>query len=702
MTDRNGTTHAYSYDVLGRQTADAVTILGAGVDGAVQRIETAYDTQGNAYLFTSYDAPSGGNIVNQVERLYNGLGQLVTEYQSHSGPVEPGSTPSLQYAYTEMAGSVNNSRLVSMTYPNGRVLHQGYNAGVDDAISRLSFQADDDGSGIGTHLEEYSYLGLSTVVKRAHPESGVDLTYIQQPGDLLANTDGGDQYTGLDRFSRVIDQLWVSEAGGNVTDRFQYGYDRDGNRLYQANLVTEALGLTFDELYHASGAGNGYDGLNRLTDFSRGALNASRDDLVGGAVHGQSWQLDGLGNWNAVTTDGSTQSRTHNVQNQITSISGAVTPGYDANGNTTGDETGKGYVYDAWNRLVQVNDANGNPLETFAYDGLNRRIIENSGTARDLYSSSAWQVVEEQVGGVMQAQYVWSPVYVDAMVERDTSDGVRLYVQQDANWNVTAVVSSAGVVQERYVYDPYGQATVLDAGWNTLGGSTVGWVYLHQGGRFDAVSGLYNFRNRDYSATLGRWMQQDPMGYVDGYNLYEFVRDRPIGSVDSYGLQSGRYNLGLTFQGTQPKPVSDYGGAIYSGHWQIAANNQNGFIVQHVVRDALVRRCCGKQVDNPHNTHRDYWEYWPLPQSPGIDAFLTVDEGSGTTGIVTMTGRAAFFLDLPKANWAWNPDGRAALLMSTTTAPEGWNDADAQVVRVLTVDWHDCDPHRWTTRARVQ
>ena len=65
-TDRNGNVHTYSYDVLGRQTSDAVTTLGSGVDGAVRRIDTAYDTQGNAYLFTSYDAASGGSIVNQV------------------------------------------------------------------------------------------------------------------------------------------------------------------------------------------------------------------------------------------------------------------------------------------------------------------------------------------------------------------------------------------------------------------------------------------------------------------------------------------------------------------------------------------------------------------------------------------------------------------------------------------------------------
>jgi hypothetical protein len=43
---------------------------------------TAYDTGGRPYLFTSYNAASGGGIVNQVQDAFNGLGQLITEYQA--------------------------------------------------------------------------------------------------------------------------------------------------------------------------------------------------------------------------------------------------------------------------------------------------------------------------------------------------------------------------------------------------------------------------------------------------------------------------------------------------------------------------------------------------------------------------------------------------------------------------------------------
>jgi hypothetical protein len=57
-------------------------------------------------------------------------------------------------------------------------------------------------------------------------------------------------------------------------------------------------------------------------------------------------------------------------------------------------------------------------------------------------------MLEEQEAGKLKAEYVWSPIYVDALIlrNRDTgTDGMideTLYVQHDANWNVTALVRS--------------------------------------------------------------------------------------------------------------------------------------------------------------------------------------------------------------------------------------------------------------------
>src|SRR5262249_2431953 len=270
-----------------------------------------------------------------------------------------------------------------------------------DRISRL--EALKDGA---TTLEGYAYLGLSTVVTRSHPQPGIDLTYVKRTGE--ANGDAGDQYTGLDRFGRVVDQRWLNSATGTAVDRYQYGYDRDGNVLWRDNLVNPAFG----ELYS-------YDGLNQLTSFQRGTLNAGHTGLVGSASRSQSWSLDALGNWSSLTSDGTPQARSHNRQNEVTGV-GAATRTFDANGNRTTDEQGGQLKYDAWDRLVQVKDAGGAVLSAYAYDALGRREVETSGgTTHDLYYSAAWQVLEERQSGQAQAQSVWSPVYVDALVERD-------------------------------------------------------------------------------------------------------------------------------------------------------------------------------------------------------------------------------------------------------------------------------------------
>lgn len=86
------------------------------VHSMTRRIETAYDGQGNAYLVTSYDAASGGSVVSQVQRAFDGLGQLTTEWQQHGGAVSTGTSPKVQYAYSfSGSGSANQSRLPTVT-----------------------------------------------------------------------------------------------------------------------------------------------------------------------------------------------------------------------------------------------------------------------------------------------------------------------------------------------------------------------------------------------------------------------------------------------------------------------------------------------------------------------------------------------------------------------------------------------------------
>jgi RHS repeat-associated protein len=44
------------------------------------------------------------------------------------------------------------------------------------------------------------------------------------------------------------------------------------------------------------------------------------------------------------------------------------------------------------------------------------------------------------------------------------------------------------------------------------------------------------FRDGNYSPTLQRRMQEDPLGYVDGMNLYAYVREAPLALKDPEGL----------------------------------------------------------------------------------------------------------------------------------------------------------------------
>ena len=70
-------------------------------------------------------------------------------------------------------------------------------------------------------------------------------------------------------------------------------------------------------------------------------------------------------------------------------------------------------------------------------------------------------------------------------------------------------------------------------------------MYGFQGGRFDPLDGLINFRNRDLNPTTGTWMEQDPAGYVDGGNLYQFVEANPTDFTDPTGLRGPYYYPGM-------------------------------------------------------------------------------------------------------------------------------------------------------------
>jgi RHS repeat-associated protein len=295
--------------------------------------------------------------------------------------------------------------------------------------------------------------------------------------------------------------------------------------------------------------------MNRVTDMQRGTLNTAKNGLVGVATRAQSWNLDALGNSNSVTSNGVNEARSHNAQNELTSV-GSSALAFDSNGNLTADQNGKTLVWDAWNRLVEVR--NGSIIEaTYRYDGLKRRVLDNGNTV--LFTKD-WQKIEERSpGGVVLYQYVWSPVYIDALIARDF-DGAgnsaitnRVYPTQDANWNVTGLLNSSGTPIERYQYDAYGKRTILSGGFAVISASTANFNQAHQGGFIDAVTNRMLFRNRFYDTTLMRWVSRDPIGFEGGsLNLFEYVSSNPLFGLDPLGL---RHAPGYPEQEPLPDPL---------------------------------------------------------------------------------------------------------------------------------------------------
>ncbi len=117
------------------------------------------------------------------------------------------------------------------------------------------------------------------------------------------------------------------------------------------------------------------------------------------------------------------------------------------------------------------------------------------------------------------------------------------YYVQDHLHSVAALIDEGGDVVERYEYDAYGQMTRLDPDFTAWSGTEAGNPYYFTGRRLDnmdngSLKTMY-YRARYYDPYAGRFMQHDPLGYVDEMNLYQYVRSNSINLVDPWGFYGG-------------------------------------------------------------------------------------------------------------------------------------------------------------------
>lgn len=201
---------------------------------------------------------------------------------------------------------------------------------------------------------------------------------------------------------------------------------------------------------------------------------------------------------------------------------------------------------------------------------LGRRIekaVQNSADLDCTYGFfyNGQQLVETRDGSdLVLKQYVWGLQYIDELVQvgvnDDPADGAEddvesfYYAIHNANYNVQLMVDAAGAIAERYEYDPYGQRHVFfSPGTNdpqayastyisrrrTVGGIPQPYglcEFGHQGLFHDEELGLIYNRARMLPPKFGRFMQRDPIEYVDGMSVYQYQQSAPLFYVDPFGL----------------------------------------------------------------------------------------------------------------------------------------------------------------------
>lgn len=505
--DQNGSVCTNTYDGLHRLVRRDV-IRANGVEGTTeQRFE--YDGLSRRTRAFDNNDPASGDDDSNVSFHYDSMNRLIAEVQNG---VEVAS----------LFDGVGNH--LGLTYPNGRQVEMTYD-GLDRLLSIRN-------QGSAAAIAVYKYIGPARVLER---------TYGNGTRLLLHDDSGND--VGYDGLKRTV-QMRYADASDTLLSGFGYAYDKQHNRRYELDQFLNVADVyQYDSAYRLTRTQTKVPAASIAGITNNDTTNADIEGLTGTADIG--YTLDGVGNWNSRSIDGSPTAYTANVMNEYDTVGGAAQV-HDENGNLTDDGHHR-YVFDIHNRLIRVLDTGSNEITRYFYDASNRRIQKQTdeGTTQYLYNQT--QVVEERDGsGNTTKQFVYGSG-IDDVLEL-TTGGQTYYYHANSIGSIAELTNGTGSIVERYRYGAYGGAIVLAPdGVTELEESVIDNPYRFTGRRFDSETGIYYYRARFYDPERGRFLQRDPKGYVDGMGLYEYVRSNPINYVDPRGT--------ITKSGTAGSPT---------------------------------------------------------------------------------------------------------------------------------------------------
>jgi RHS repeat-associated protein len=228
---------------------------------------------------------------------------------------------------------------------------------------------------------------------------------------------------------------------------------------------------------------------------------------------------------------------------------------YDAEGNMsrrveimTGEI--RDFTWDQRNRLVQVTDKSSGGMiineALYTYDALNRRIaktVDADGAGAGVPTTEHYVYDGEQVileffdvdgpGSAIQpvpvVRNLFGPGIDMILAQQQIGTGDTRWLLTDHLGTVRDLVGSTGLLLNHLQYDSFGNLLAQSVPTKTT-------RYGFTGRELDTSLGLYYYRARYYSPELGRFLQEDPLGFIDGTNSFGYVSNNPLIYTDPTGL----------------------------------------------------------------------------------------------------------------------------------------------------------------------